>query len=85
MKRYWFKAKEYGWGWYPATWQGWLVIGIWIAVFSAILKTTDFSDPSGMFPFLAKVILSIGILIGVAWKTGERPEWRWAGKPLRRE
>ncbi len=24
--KYWFKAKNYGWGWYPATWQGWLIL-----------------------------------------------------------
>jgi predicted GH43/DUF377 family glycosyl hydrolase len=23
---FWFRAKEYGWGWYPATWEGWLVL-----------------------------------------------------------
>lgn len=21
----WFKAKNYGWGWYPVTWEGWTV------------------------------------------------------------
>jgi len=24
-KRYWFKAKMYGWGWTPVKWQDWLV------------------------------------------------------------
>jgi hypothetical protein len=25
----WFKAKNYGWGWYPITWQGWLITGLY--------------------------------------------------------
>ena len=24
--KYWFKAKTYGYGWTPATWQGWGII-----------------------------------------------------------
>ena len=32
-KRYWFPAKRYGWGWGPpATWQGWAVLILWLAV-----------------------------------------------------
>lgn len=32
-KRYWFPAKKYGWGWgMPATWQGWLVLGAYLAL-----------------------------------------------------
>ena len=30
MKQLWFKAKTYGYGWYPVTWQGWLVILIYV-------------------------------------------------------
>jgi len=26
IKPLWFKAKQYGWGWYPARWQGWLIV-----------------------------------------------------------
>ena len=29
---YWFKARLYGWGWTPATWQGWLVLAIWLVL-----------------------------------------------------
>ena len=27
---YWFKRKLYGWGWTPATWQGWFAIGVYV-------------------------------------------------------
>lgn len=35
---FWFRAKEYGWGWYPATWEGWLVLLVFIAlwIFAAV-------------------------------------------------
>ena len=28
----WFKRKTYGYGWTPATWQGWLIIAVWIGL-----------------------------------------------------
>ena len=30
MKKVWFKAKEYGWGWYPSSWQGWIILLIYL-------------------------------------------------------
>ena len=32
-KKIWFKAKRYGWGWYPSTWQGAVCIFIWVILF----------------------------------------------------
>ena len=26
----WFKAKMFGWGWYPITWQGWLITILYV-------------------------------------------------------
>ncbi len=34
-QKYWFKAKEYGWGWYPSSRQGWLVMLVWLLAFTA--------------------------------------------------
>ena len=32
-KQYWFPAKRYGWGWgLPSSWQGWIVLFIFIAM-----------------------------------------------------
>jgi len=30
--KYWFRRKLYGWGWTPATWQGWLTLLIFILI-----------------------------------------------------
>src|SRR5262245_12007807 len=33
-EQYWFKRRTYGWGWVPATWQGWLTLLIFLGVSS---------------------------------------------------
>jgi ABC-type Fe3+-siderophore transport system permease subunit len=77
--KYWFKAKEYGWGWYPVTWQGWLVLGAWFVLFVALMSRPD--EGNAPWPVLVGVIASVIALIAICWKTGERPSWRWGGKP----
>ena len=37
----WFKAKKYGYGWYPATWQGWTIMVFWLVY--VLLKVADFA------------------------------------------
>lgn len=79
----WFRAKQYGWGWYPATWEGWAVmLGYIVIVFAGtfILETNP-HIPFAMtfFPFVA---LFTAILIFTCYYTGEKPEWRWGGKPM---
>ena len=79
----WFKAKEYGWGWYPVTWQGWVIILMYL--FSCIsmtifvnnhsLSTSDFFIQ--FFPNIA--ILTIFLII-ICYARGEKPGWRWGVK-----
>ena len=72
-KDIWFRAKYYGWGWCPCSWQGWLVILIWVALFVfGIVKI----DHEGLKNILVIIILT-GILIWICWKKGEKPRWRW--------
>lgn len=44
-KGYWFKAKPFGWGWTPVTWQGWLVILVYIALILALVSVREDSIP----------------------------------------
>jgi hypothetical protein len=87
MKRLWFRAKDYGWGWTPATWEGWAVTAAWLAFLILIVKDTGSYEEDGV-AVLLRVILptwaSIVALLLVCWKTGEKPEWRWGGKPVRK-
>jgi len=76
--RYWFPAKRYGWGWGPpATWQGWLVL----IVFMALVAAGTFLLPPRrmMAAYLLYVFVLSVALIGVCWLKGEPPRWRWGG------
>lgn len=79
-KRYWFKAKLYGWGWYPATWEGWLCLLIYFAVFFIFFKNYD-SSPHNFdnvfFDYISPVFILTAILIAVCFLKGEKPRWRW--------
>ena len=68
----WFKAKRYGWGWYPSTWQGWTVIAAYVAA--------NFLLAMSVVTLIPGVIVTTSALLYVCWKKGEPPRWRWGGK-----
>ncbi len=70
--RYWFKARNYGWGWTPSSWQGWLVVIIFIILESLLATNTDI--------FIVGTFVLVGVLILICYKKGEKPRWRWGGK-----
>ena len=83
MKKVWFKAKKYGWGWYPATWQGWLVTLLYVVYVAYRANTlTVMFDTSTSFAFryIFELILPTIILLVVCLLTGEKPKWRWGDK-----
>lgn len=79
MKKLWFKRKTYGWGWTPATWQGWVLIALYVGLLIAIsiIFHPDSSNPVFPILFLSLVVLVTIIFIGVCYKTGETPKWQW--------
>jgi drug/metabolite transporter (DMT)-like permease len=79
MKNIWFKAKEYGWGWYPVTWQGWLVLVVFVALMIANAFRLNGSSRADTIPveFLVETVVLVGILIGICFWKGEKPGWRW--------
>ncbi len=81
MKRpIWFKAKTYGYGWYPATWQGWLMILLWVALLSLNAWRLMSMNPlpvENTIEFVAETLVMIAVLIYISYKTGEPPRWRW--------
>ncbi len=81
-KRYWFKAKKYGYGWYPATWEGWAVMAVWFAAFvrlvTAFIYEIEATQNADAFLwYLPLMALITGALLFVAWLTGEPARWRW--------
>jgi K+-sensing histidine kinase KdpD len=75
----WFKRKTYGWGWTPATWQGWLAIAVYVVlliVFSLTLNNETTAQDVA-FTFILPVAILTGTLITIAYKKGEAPRWQW--------
>jgi len=74
-RHYWFRAKSYGWGWFPVTWQGWAVLAVFLALVmaGAVLVLPRF----GVLIFDLYVVVLAALLIIVCWRTGEPPGWRW--------
>lgn len=84
-KKLWFKAKTYGWGWTPCSWEGWLIIALYIfAVFvyarSTVDKALDGAGSGVPFYYHLLFVLTTIALIVVSYKKGEKPGWRWGNK-----
>jgi hypothetical protein len=79
----WFKRKLFGWGWTPVTWQGWLVIVVYIALVMLFAATIDEGSPAREvgFTFILPVALLTTLLIRICYSKGEKPRWQW-GKDL---
>jgi hypothetical protein len=82
MERLWFKAKQYGWGWYPVTWEGWSVIAVYLLFLWTVIHGSQaiFGQKHFIIPYLTGVATLTTILLIVCFKTGEKPEWRWGPK-----
>ena len=76
---YWFKRKLYGWGWAPATWQGWLVFAVYIVAALGFAFTIDeySSAREVVFTFALPILLLTIALIRICYAKGEKPKWQW--------
>lgn len=76
----WFKAKKYGWGWYPCSWQGWLilVLGIAFSIWNfQRLDSVSHSASDTLRPFIIQTFLLTLAIIAICYYKGEKPRWRW--------
>ena len=82
----WFKAKEYGYGWYTASWQGWIVILGYIALILTLVLMREKDIPgnpdsgSNILTFALPIIVLTTLLILICYKKGEPARWRWGRK-----
>ncbi len=80
MKKLWFVSKRYGWGWTPATWQGWLVIAVYLActfLTVAVIEHYSRIENDALVIFLPLVFVYTCIVFFICVRTGEKPRWRW--------
>jgi len=83
MARLWFRAKRYGWGWTPASIEGWLVMAAFLVAVVLDAAVLIYRVRHGVSPRQALILFYVSLaalvaaLLVVCWKTGERPRWRW--------
>lgn len=83
MEKLWFKAKRYGWGWTPATKEGWALTVIYILLLVDIFADTEqyrdsVSDTISTFGY--RFILVTILFITICYVKGEKPRWSWGNK-----
>ena len=75
---YWFKPKLYGFGWTPATKQGWLVLGVYLFF---VVGVTIGIEIVTVTPSVVEVLLPVAtatvLLLVITIKTGEPLKWQW--------
>ena len=80
MSKLWFKAKKYGWGWTPITWEGWVTILIFVgAIIWNALRLEKFSATQYdyLITFIPETLFLLALLYIICSKKGERPHWSW--------
>jgi hypothetical protein len=71
-RKYWFPAKQYGWGWgFPSAWQGRVVLLTYLAL--AIGGIPFIQASKGSTAYIAYLLVLTVILVAVCWLTGEPP------------
>ncbi len=84
----WFKAKKYGAGWKPVTWQGWVAtIAYVLLIYIDTLDTIKFdqivshSNSDTVIHFLIPFFLITFLFLGLTEATcSETFKWRWGSK-----
>jgi hypothetical protein len=77
-RKIWFPAKKYGWGWgAPRTWQGWVVVVVWLAAVELLNYFVRPEISSGKF--FGLIVLMVIVLLAICLWKGEKPRWRWGG------
>jgi uncharacterized membrane protein len=77
---YWFKARLFGYGWMPATWQGWVTMFIFLVlVFANTYRFVSQGHSRQDVPvsFLIETFLLVALLLVVCLVKGEKPRWHW--------
>lgn len=76
----WFKAKRYGWGWTPVTWEGWAVTLLYVASIFVHVQNIDAQTHSTndvVMNFVIPFIINTIFLLIICYCKGEEPRWRW--------
>lgn len=76
----WFRAKMFGLGWYPVSWQGWIVTILYITPiiqYAQQAKELSLSASDFIINFALPITINTVFLLIICYVKGERPRWRW--------
>lgn len=74
-RKYWFKAKQYGWGWYPARIEGFAAMLLYIL--AAFFTAWTLGNSGDSVPMAVALVVETVLFVALCWKKGEKPRWRW--------
>jgi hypothetical protein len=77
-KGYWFKRKLFGWGWVPATWQGWIVILILVIYF--VVCSELFLARDHPVEYAISILIGVLAVVIIGYLKGEKPRWQWGSE-----
>lgn len=79
---YWFKRKLYGYGWTPATKEGWLILGIYLifVLGLVLIVSPELAEENIMSHILIPVAVATLLLIIISWRKGEPLKWQWGSQ-----
>jgi hypothetical protein len=72
---YWYKRKLYGWGWTPATKEGWFLLGFFILSILYVVQTSVEMRQS-----LIEIAIITILFLFIVYVKGEPPKWQWGLK-----
>jgi len=80
MPTYWFKQRRYGMGATPTTWQGWVLVLVFLAIVIACMGVVFASgannSPAGAIAAFAVLVIATIATVWVSWRKTEGG-WRW--------
>jgi hypothetical protein len=79
----WFRAKRFGWGWTPISWQGWVLTLVYIVslVNYAFLINPQVNSGSDFLIRYAFFFIPVTtFFIIICYLKGEHPHWSWGNK-----
>lgn len=82
-QKLWFRAKTYGYGWTPCSWQGWVATFLYVFAAVTFFDVIDKQSHSGSDAVMAFVLPFVSLtflFIVVCIFKGEKPRWKWGNK-----
>lgn len=78
-KHYWFRSKKYGFGWQPCSWQGWMVLFLYLVILMLLFIFYDkqsHSVTNFMMNILPTVVFATFTLMWIMYAKGEPHRWK---------